>query len=980
METVLEKPEIKQPESQEQEISPGMREHFESLIEDIGILGLTNLIKQGKLELLMQEWQNSDFNLEYKKTLLEQRKKWFSMKKEGQLLQEFLKNKIENSDDSGELFRLLYIYISLGHPDTAKFFSNLLDRPVIWNCDDGSNVHTILTFLQARGGPEDVEAIVRYINNILLPGYKRANHLDYDLYPAFTALKSILGDASELLKSLAEKDKTFKGWFEKLKLVAYPSQVPSYLKDKYTFDEFDEAKEAAHLDEMEVQYNDWLENPPSLHKSHSVDDDNGKDQKPESSEIDDEWYPDRKINFYGRFVPKLESGVSVSAENYSSAVTATLKHPSSDAYLNFLNGVVEKKDMEGESFGELSPEKIYRFAVLGSAHALSIAVLEGEVEAALAEIDRVEELVKGQINGLDENKKTKFTEYLARQIDRVRAELENLLSAKPTELPESASSFLVHHAWLNKTREIPDFRKLLAEKIRWAMANYLNDKKVILQDDLPIEDPAFDVLLNIIYQYDSGQEFYKTVEGHDIPVYWEANDKLADFDVNRAVVFGRDGRYFFTALKAHDFGIGEKELKYVIVTRKMIDQGITRKLINDYLRQNGVGLDFTFIDTGFRGTIPELAIRSLADAGGVEISYKEINERIMLISASSTSERRELSRKRSDSGKHANKIKVIEDDRPQPMESPAYLDIDARGKIKPRVEPTSISQQLGSWVVEHVSLRNFAPRLDPDKMIQYIEQDPLKDYQYVEDLSAMGAIATHPVEIWQNDTGKNVILKGGPRHTLQADFLGQRFLDQMFVTVPKTDLISMRVGLRLKMEFLEGWQPGGIHLPDKYKNSEEIKRGLLIDALLGQYDRTPWNFMFNEASESQNVTFIDNGAGVFSRARGGHKGFPDYFDIEQLQEILSNPQFPGQPVNEAYDNFIRVEGGKIKVLDPALLKQFLSSFDGSITDRIIDDFVEQAEYLDGRRSVTDTQATIDELNGRLDSLPKESIDYGTVAE
>ncbi|HEY4510373.1 MAG TPA: hypothetical protein VJJ73_00870, partial [Candidatus Paceibacterota bacterium] len=145
------------------------------------------------------------------------------------------------------------------------------------------------------------------------------------------------------------------------------------------------------------------------------------------------------------------------------------------------------------------------------------------------------------------------------------------------------------------------------------------------------------------------------------------------------------------------------------------------------------------------------------------------------------------------------------------------------------------------------------------------------------------------------------------------------------------------------------------------------------------YDRTPWNFMFRRgdglSGVANDVAFIDNGASVFSRARGGYKGFPDRFDIAQLQVILSNPQFPGQPVNEAYDNFVKIKNGKIHILDKMFMRDLLMNFRRVVEDSNIDTFVTQAQYLEGQRSVDDAEALIGELEQELARLPKGSSDY-----
>ena len=56
-------------------------------------------------------------------------------------------------------------------------------------------------------------------------------------------------------------------------------------------------------------------------------------------------------------------------------------------------------------------------------------------------------------------------------------------------------------------------------------------------------------------------------------------------------------------------------------------------------------------------------------------------------------------------------IDVVEG-RPKSIDSPRRLTVDARGKVHPAIEPNQVDEQLRAWVVEHVSFRNFAPKLD----------------------------------------------------------------------------------------------------------------------------------------------------------------------------------------------------------------------------------------------------------------------------
>jgi len=883
--------------------SPEKEAHFQSLFDAQDTYA--DLRDQADFGEFQTEW--SIPVLEHKEWLLNNRKRWIAIKKEGAEFGDFLKKKIyeylEDGDTTG-VFKCLGIYEYGNYPGSVEFLSGLLSWPRIWNDSDPSNARMVLDFIGDHGSQESIAVIKKYIKNILSPGYKREDHLQADLeYAVLLALVKLLRDheltVDEVLSSLAEEEPTFRGWLEILK--AKLADHGGYLNENslFDFEEFDEAKEMARLAELEAEYEELKKSEIVSSKTikemsaDQVNEENIKENYDKSVlKLDEILQGDvRKkevspksvrLNFYGRFLPKLEKPTPITGENWSSSLLAAIGANSRDQYLGFLAGVAEGKNLETETKLEgLSPEQIKKIVVLVFSRALCLAVLEGRLEEGLAEIEKARSLF-AKFRDSTQNKIPSFlADYAMTLLDSwKRSNLARRVGeSRAIELPESAKSFLIYHAWNNKAREIPDFSVLLAEKIRWIMADHLSSS-----------GPSILEMTEVLDLYDDGKRLYKSVEEEDIPIYWEANDKLTDLDADRAVVFGRDGRFFFTALKAFDFGIGSKKLKYVIITRR-IQATEDRDKIAKYLKQNGIDLDFTFIDTGYRGSIPELAIRSLASSVGIGISRDEIDKRIALLSKTGDEvNRRELSRGKPGENDRYRAIDAIEERRGHSIQSPEYLDLDKKGKIRPRVQPTPISEQLKAWVTEHASFRNFAPRLNPDKQMAYLETNPLEGYEFVQDFRGGGAIGTHPMELWRDRAGKEVLVKGGPAHTLRADFLGYQFLEEFGLTTHQTELLTTNQGkMSLKMEVLKDWKSGGLHLEGEYKNSAVIKSGLLIDALLGQYDRTPWNFMFKEGPFGRDVAFIDNGASAFSRARGGHKGFPEHFDIDQLRVILSNP-------------------------------------------------------------------------------------------
>jgi len=967
------------------------RERFEGLIMEVA--NKADFKIQGNWESFTYDWLNMDYPLSFKRLILEERKIWFLMKKEGKFFQDSIKEKINSSKNSSELFGLIHTYLGLGYEDTEDFFGQILGKPEIWNCVDGSSAHTLLEFLEARGNQNNAEAVIGYINNIVKPGYARQAHLANDLYTATMVLRMILGsiESNIRLQSLAEQDTTFNGWFEKSKLSIfdYPYSGP---QKQNLFEVFDEEKESARLLELENQYNQWLKDRPqeTLDKDYihqDLDENFYSKNQPKNPNFDfllsksaRLWEKDKLVNFYGRFRARTKDSVLLNGNNYLTALRGTAEISGGDegldSDLRLLSGAVEDKLLLEKKPENLDLREIYKVVSLGVSELLCRAVLDNKREEALEDLEKLRQLVNQNEEIISES----LVEYFSQKLDYLGDYLAEDSNFNFPELPRGAESFFMYHAWFNKARELPDFRVLLAEKVRWLMANDLSNNLKSIEFDtrigLPISGPDLGRFFEIIEQYKKGLELYKTVEKEDTPIYWEAIDKLEDSDARRIVVFGRDGRFFFTALKASIFGTDNKEVKYVVVTRTMKDNE-PRSKITKYLKQNGISLDFTFVDTGFRGTIPELAIEYLADEQGVELSKEKIDEKIMLL-ASADSSRVELSRRRRSKDVQKDAVMRIEDQRPQNMNSPAELKIDERGKLRPKGDINSVFDQLGYWVVEHASLRNFVPRLNPDKRIEYTRQNPLEGLTFVQDYRGE-SIGTHPIELWEDKDKKRFLIKGGPEHTLRADFVGQRFLSEAGLRAPTTELLMVNDQLRLKINFLENYKVLGLNLPAELQNSKTIQSAVLIDAFLGQYDRTPWNIMFpNDEFKTRtddSVAFIDNGASLFSRARGGHKGFPEHFDIEQLTEILANPQFIGQPVNEAYHNLIEIKDGQIEIKDNQRFRDIFRAFIKVSSDRNIDSIIEQAGYPNGRRSVFYLETIIEELEKEVRGLPPESSNH-----
>ncbi len=647
-------------------------------------------------------------------------------------------------------------------------------------------------------------------------------------------------------------------------------------------------------------------------------------------------------------------------------------------YSRFFSGIIPHEWTQEPLPETLSLEQSHQIATLGSSRALYMALVEEREEEALAELATLQTLLQSQLaQHSDESERI----FLIGAVDAINnvvkaIEQESKFSDRDLSLPQSANEFLIYNAKRERTKNVPDFRVLLRERICHYLALYFANNDTVAFTRRPntgtisaVEAPSAEKAREIIDGYFDNIYLYRAVEREDTPIYWEAKEKLQDLGADHNVVFGRDGRFFFTALKANDFGIKNNVLKYVIITRN-IQAHETQQRIGEYLKQNGVTLDFTFIDTGYRGSIPELAINTLGYLSNTELSQADIDKKIMLLS-SHVPRRKELSHRRRSQYQQEGAISNIEE-RPQPFESPSYFEMGDRGRLKPIKNPRDIGAQLKAWTVEHAVMRNFAPRLEPDQSVRYIRENPLEGCKFISSYHG-NYIGTHPLELWEDKDKNKFLLKSGPRHTIQADYVGYCFLTRLGVKTPKTELVEIDGELRLRMEFLEGWEGGTIKLPKQYHQSKQIQEGFFADMLLGQYDRTPWNFMFHP--DGKQVAFIDHGGSLYSRARGGYKGFADHFDVEELADLLTNPQFAGMPVNEAYQNLVEAKDGKVVVKNVGALDNALNLFKTCTDKTAIEIIIESARLSDGRHSEEESSKRIAQLEKELEHLTPDSSDY-----
>src|SRR3989344_9282597 len=809
MEDLAEKTEVTPIESQGQEISPEMREHFDSLIKE-GTGYYWTFDKLGNWSRFYHDWEED--GLAFKKTFLEARKIWVKMKEGDSSFKEFFKDKIRDDLNAKvhEAYRYFTLYQTLYGVGDYKFLGEILNHEAIWTDSDGSLIHNLLQAMGESKSQDCVATIIKYMDHVLSPEYKRKSHIDSDLDNAISAMINIIGEdkTCDILDSLAEADNTLKGWLEKNKIKAKikNGSIKFYLFGSHRVEEFDLATENERLATLETELEEFEKNPPPPKKHKMSPDYFGSsfdrlDRDRDEKEEDDEWYlppltnlppltwpkakekistaesslnenakaweRGRLLNLYGRFKPKAEKPIGMTTGNYLDGITANLHTGTSnpDHYLNILNGVIDKENIrkEGEELPALKEvEEAYQVVAVAFARGLSLGILERRVDDAISEIDKAKDFICSCAEKFDDPTQISFLLSLTDQLGQLQVFLsEQVAVTPPPEIPESAQSFLITHPATTRVREVADFRDLLSEKIKWYIANDLhhNLQSIQLKVDnigtedeqiVPVSGPSFGRLKSIIEEYKRGIELYKKVEQSDVPVYWEARESLVkDFDSKRNVVFGRDGRYFFTALKASAFGQRRSVQKYVVITSSMVGHHDQRRkdMATKYLHQNGVTLDFNFIDTGFSGTIPEFAIRALADADNTHLSHDEVNGKIKLLSSSHPGRAQIVARRFG-----STVVDTIEN-RPKSIDKPESLMFSGKnGKVYPEIKPNSVKEQLRAWVVEHVSFRNFVPKLDYDHLPVELKISP----QTIERLKQKGLI---PEQIPEKTVYFNIFYK-----------------------------------------------------------------------------------------------------------------------------------------------------------------------------------------------------------------------------
>ncbi len=258
-------------------------------------------------------------------------------------------------------------------------------------------------------------------------------------------------------------------------------------------------------------------------------------------------------------------------------------------------------------------------------------------------------------------------------------------------------------------------------------------------------------------------------------------------------------------------------------------------------------------------------------------------------------------------------------------------------KYLPEDLPNVLSQKIDPRLhPEHVSKVSPTEAASGLQTGQYNMESILREWDNLGPLSTE-SIGTHPLTQHINyDTGEVVLIKGGPAHTTQADFIGQRMFALNGLPVPKTTLATRDGELIQLIQFLPD-STTSTKMPYRFHEDETLQSGFLVDALIGNYDRASWNVMYGD----RGITFIDQGASIGSRAQGGFNGFPNHVDLDQLRDILTNPQFGGK-INPAYANLLEVTAeGRVIVKNRKVMRQSVSKL-RKVSDSQIDAIVDEA--------------------------------------
>ena len=208
----------------------------------------------------------------------------------------------------------------------------------------------------------------------------------------------------------------------------------------------------------------------------------------------------------------------------------------------------------------------------------------------------------------------------------------------------------------------------------------------------------------------------------------------------------------------------------------------------------------------------------------------------------------------------------------------------------------------------------------------------------------MGQGAASLLVFRNTETGAKVVAKIANEHSLRADYAGFLALEEAGLPVPHASLVDYKIDVSnekllagvpseqaerlgellnefkgktvLTTSYLEGFGKSGSYgsaLPAVFEGEgyRDLARGFAVDALIFNYDRASYNFMFKDGD----LFFLDNGAGLFSTGSGTFKRFPETVDREQLLRVFREP-YTKQAGNNLYSSVFEINSrGDIVIKD-----------------------------------------------------------------
>ena len=300
-----------------------------------------------------------------------------------------------------------------------------------------------------------------------------------------------------------------------------------------------------------------------------------------------------------------------------------------------------------------------------------------------------------------------------------------------------------------------------------------------------------------------------------------------------------------------------------------------------------------------------------------------------------------------------------------------------------RHEADSEGRNIIEWALRQAVVRSALPR-EAVVPVREIDMGTLvKERSVGKGEMGVDFQASNPLSIWTDPkTGRRFFVKECPDQTLQADYFGLEMLQLSDVPVyefytgfiPGEDGKPRRVlvtgfleGYQDPAELLDGDTDVGIRkfrLPEEYIGHPDIKRGMLAEVLIGEYNSRAHNFMVSGNS----VMHLDQGGCLSSTASGKFKGFPAEIGIGDIEEVIScytdwdfNQR---EATNEAYAQVAEVENGQLVIHDIDTASRLLRQLE-SIPQERIDEALERAGYTDGQTSISRMETWIERIDREL---------------